>query len=131
VSSANIEALGDGRFRVSGVLDASSTPALLAAAEERFANEKSIEVDFAPVTESDSAGLALLIEWMRIARRQHQKLRFANVPAQVSALARISEVDDLLATAEHELDPNATSAELHAYSAPAPQTARAEPHHKR
>lgn len=130
MSSANLEALGNGRFRVSGVLDAATTPALLKEGLDRFAQEQSIDVDFAPVTESDSAGLALLIEWMRAARRQRQKLRFSNVPPQVAALARISEVDDLLATAEHELDPNATSAELHAYSA-APQAPRAEPHPKR
>ena len=131
MTTASLEALGNGRFRVSGVLDASTTAAVLSASQERFANEKSIDVDFSSVTESDSAGLALLIEWMRAARRQHQKLRFANVPQQVAALARISEVDDLLATAEHELDPNATSAELHAYSSVAPQAARAEPRHQR
>lgn len=131
MTTASLEALGEGRFRVSGVLDAATTPALLRESHDRFANEKSINVDFASVTESDSAGLALLIEWMRTARRQRQKLRFSNVPAQVAALARISEVDDLLATAEHELDPNATSAELHAYSAAQSEATRAEPLHKR
>jgi phospholipid transport system transporter-binding protein len=128
VTSSSLEALGGGRFRVSGVLDARTTPALLSESRDRFASEKSVEVDFAPVTESDSAGLALLIEWMRIARQQRQKLRFSNIPPQIAALARISEVDDLLATAEHELDPNATSAELHAYSAAShAQPVRAEP----
>ncbi len=129
--SATLEPVGAGRFRVSGVLDASTTPALLEQSRERFAHEKSVEVDFAQVTESDSAGMALLIEWMRLARRQGQKLRFSNIPAQIAALARISEVDDLLAGAEHELDPNATSAELHAYSAGTAQAPRAEPIRKR
>ncbi|HEU4655838.1 MAG TPA: STAS domain-containing protein [Steroidobacteraceae bacterium] len=129
--SATLEAVGTGRFRVSGVLDASTTPALLEQSKERFTHEKSVDVDFAQVTESDSAGMALLIEWMRLARRQGQKLRFSNIPAQIAALARISEVDDLLAGAEHELDPNATSAELHAYSAGTTQTPRAEPLRKR
>ncbi|HEU4603151.1 MAG TPA: STAS domain-containing protein [Steroidobacteraceae bacterium] len=129
--SATLEPVGAGRFRVSGVLDASTTPALLEQSRERFAHEKSVEVDFVQVTESDSAGMALLIEWMRLARRQGQKLRFSNIPAQIAALARISEVDDLLAGAEHELDPNATSAELHAYSAGTTQAPRAEPIRKR
>lgn len=131
MNTASLEALGDGRFRVSGVLDAATTPALLRESQERFADKKSIDVDFSPVTESDSAGLALLIEWMRTARRQGQKLRFTNVPPQVAALARISEVDDLLATAEHVLDPNATSAELHAYSAAQAEAIRVESQHKR
>jgi phospholipid transport system transporter-binding protein len=127
VTTATLEALGSGRFRVSGVLDASTTPALLSQSEQRFASERAIDIDFAQVTESDSAGLALLIEWLRSARRDKQKVRFANIPTQISALARISEVDDLLAGAEHEIDPNATSAELHAYSAGTDPIARVEP----
>jgi phospholipid transport system transporter-binding protein len=125
-----MEALGGGRFRVSGVLDAKTTPALLVASYQSFPKEKSIEVDFARVSESDSAGMALLIEWMRIARRQQQKLRFSNIPHQIAALARISEVEDLLATAERELDPNATSAELRAYAAEGAQN-RSDPVRKR
>jgi phospholipid transport system transporter-binding protein len=125
-----MEALGGGRFRVSGVLDAKTTPALLVASCESFPKEKSIEVDFSRVSESDSAGMALLIEWMRIARRQQQKLRFSNIPHQIAALARISEVEDLLATAERELDPNATSAELRAYAVEGAQN-KSEPIRKR
>jgi phospholipid transport system transporter-binding protein len=131
VSGANLEALGAGRFQVDGVLDARTTPALLEQSKERFAHEPTINVDFGRVTESDSAGLALLIEWMRIARRQGVKLHFENIPEQIAALARISEVEDLLAMAERELDPNATSAELHAMSAASNQKARAEPLRKR
>jgi phospholipid transport system transporter-binding protein len=133
VSGANLEALGAGRFRVSGVLDARTAPALLQQSKERFAHEQVIDVDFGPVTESDSAGLALLIEWMRIARRQRVKLHFENIPAQIAALARISEVEDLLAVTERELDPNASSAELRAASpsAGSAQNVRAEPLRKR
>jgi phospholipid transport system transporter-binding protein len=131
-NSSKLEALGSGRYRVSGVLDASTTPALLSESNSRFADEKIIDVDFAQVIESDSAGLALLIEWMRSARAQRKKVRFANIPDQIAALARISEVEDLLAGAERELDPNATSAELHAYSTgSSTQAARAEPLRKR
>lgn len=95
---ARLEALGAGRFRVSGVLDASTVVDVLAQSEERFANESSLSVDLGGVSEGDSAGLALLIEWLCSARRRGQRIEFANLPGQINALARISEVEDLLAT---------------------------------
>lgn len=96
LSRAKLESLGGGRFRVSGVLDATTAGDLLQQGTERFANQSRIEIDFAGVTESDSSGLALLIEWMRIVKDAKGGIHFVNPPGQVSALARISEVDDLL-----------------------------------
>mgnify|MGYP001046771011 CR=1 FL=1 len=93
---AQLEALGDGRFRIGGVLNAATVTHILSQSKERFQGLSPIETDFAAVTESDSAGLALLLEWLRLARKSGQQLHFDNVPEQIMALARISEVDDLL-----------------------------------
>lgn len=92
-----MEALGGGRFRVTGILDAATVVELLEQSLERFKGEPHICVDLGGVAEGDSAGLALLIEWLRIARQRDQRIQFTNVPAQINALARISEVEDLLA----------------------------------
>ncbi len=99
-SRARLESLGGGRFRVSGVLDASTAREVLEQSASRFTQSKEIDVDLGGVGESDSAGLALLIEWLRLARQGGQTIRFANVPAQVEALARISEVEDLIGSGE-------------------------------
>ena len=93
---ARLESLGAGRFRISGVLDASTAREMLEESDARFAQFKDLDVDLGGVGESDSAGLALLIEWLRVARQQQKQIRFANVPAQIEALARISEVEDLI-----------------------------------
>jgi len=100
VSRARFESLGNGRFRVSGVLDASTAREVLEQSESRFSQSKDIDIDLGGVGESDSAGLALLIEWLRIARHEEKSIRFANVPAQIEALARISEVEDLIGGGE-------------------------------
>jgi phospholipid transport system transporter-binding protein len=100
VSRARLESLGEGRFRVSGVLDASTAADVLEESEARFAQAPKIDIDLGGVGESDSAGLALLIEWLRVARQGGQTIRFANVPAQIEALARISEVVYLIGGAE-------------------------------
>jgi phospholipid transport system transporter-binding protein len=104
VSRARLESLGAGRFRVTGVLDATTAREVLEQSESRFAQSRDIDVDLGGVGESDSAGLALLIEWLRIARQGEKAIRFANVPAQIEALARISEVEDLLGGGERKAE---------------------------
>ena len=101
MSRARLESLGEGRFRVTGVLDASTAANVLEESEARFTQAPKIDVDLGGVGESDSAGLALLIEWLRMARQAGKEIRFANLPAQIEALARISEVEDLIG-APHE-----------------------------
>lgn len=98
MSTARFEAASEGRYRVAGVLDATTVPLLLRESEARIASASAsdVHIDLSGVTESDSAGLALLLEWLRIARQRKLAVHFANVPAQVAALARISEVEALL-----------------------------------
>lgn len=55
-----------------------------------------LTVDFAAVTAADSAGLAVCLVWLGMARRDGRELRFTNLPAHIRSLARISEVDSLL-----------------------------------
>ena len=95
MSVAKIESLGDGQFQVGGVLDATTVTAILKRSRDLFAAVKEIRMNLGGVTESDSSGLALLIEWLRLAQQRHQKITFSDVPQQIEALARISEVEDL------------------------------------
>ena len=97
---ARLESLGAGRFRVSGVLDASTAREVLEESEARFEQFAGLDIDLGGVGESDSAGLALLIEWLRLARQWQKEIRFENVSAQIEALARISEVEDLIGGSE-------------------------------
>lgn len=53
-------------------------------------------VDLAGVTSADSAGLAVLIEWLAAVNERGGTLRFESVPAQLVAIARISDLDGLL-----------------------------------
>ncbi len=56
-------------------------------------------VDCAGVSQADSAGLAVLLEWRRWTHLQGKHLQFANLPPQIKSLARLSEVSELLAEA--------------------------------
>ena len=46
MSSARLESLGEGRFRVSGVLDASTAGDVLEQSESSFSQASNIEVDW-------------------------------------------------------------------------------------
>jgi phospholipid transport system transporter-binding protein len=55
-----------------------------------------IVVDCAGVTRADSAGLAVLLDWLGWGRRRSRPVSLENLPASLLAIARISEVDGLL-----------------------------------
>ena len=60
------------------------------------ATEGGLEIDCGGVTVSDSAGLAVLLEWLALARRAHRSLHYTHLPEGLAALARISDVRELL-----------------------------------
>lgn len=95
MKGADIEPLGEGRYLVTGVLDATTVGPVLKRSALLFADSPTLHIDMAGVTESDSSGLALLIEWLRLAKQKRQQISFHNMPHQVDALARISEVEEL------------------------------------
>ena len=55
-----------------------------------------LEVDCSGVVAADSAGLAVLIDWMGFAAHAGRQLHYRNLPSALLSLARISEVDTLL-----------------------------------
>ena len=88
-----------GRAAVGGVLDFDTVGPLLAAGAAAIGAGEASVIDFAGVSAADSAGLALLIEWLSVARGADRKLRYVNLPQQLQQLARLSEVEELLPTA--------------------------------
>lgn len=55
-----------------------------------------LAVDCSAVTRADSAGLAVLLDWLAWARRKSRPVELQNLPQSLVAIARISEVDGLL-----------------------------------
>ena len=94
---ASFEVLGDERSRVVGSLDFATVSALLPVGSDAINRGQASVIDLNGVTSSDSSGLALLIEWMSVAKYARRTLRFENVPSQLYQLARLSEVEELLA----------------------------------
>lgn len=96
VHTAAFELQEGERSRVNGVLHFTTVTALLREGTEAIANGRAAVIDLAGVKDSDSSGLALLIEWLSIARASRHSLRYENIPVQLHQLARLSEVEELL-----------------------------------
>lgn len=56
-------------------------------------------IDCSAVTRADSAGLAVLLDWLAWGRRKSRPVTLEKLPASLVAIARISEVDELLTAA--------------------------------
>ena len=96
VESFAIAADGDARLKASGELSFATAAAALRAGLERMKRGGVWVVDLAAVTSGDSAGVAVLVEWLAAARQAGGSVRYENVPAQMLAIARISDLEDLL-----------------------------------
>jgi phospholipid transport system transporter-binding protein len=96
VLTADFVPEGGERARVNGVMHFTTVTALLRSGSEAIANGHTSIIDLAGVKDSDSSGLALLIEWLSIARAEKKNLRYENIPVQLHQLARLSDVEELL-----------------------------------
>jgi phospholipid transport system transporter-binding protein len=87
------------RLLLEGVVTAGTVPSLLDAGAAQLADGVDV-VDFAAVTEVDSAAVALALAWVRAAHASGRALRFANLPQPMTNLARLYAVDELLPPAQ-------------------------------
>jgi phospholipid transport system transporter-binding protein len=91
-------------LRVSGAVTVESVNALLTESATAFAADGSyadlsgsnLEMDLSGVTEADSSAIALLFEWMRRSRGRNANLVFTNMPANLTNLAALYGVVELI-----------------------------------
>ena len=83
-------------FYISGELTLATAKQVLKEADALFRNAATWNIDLAQVSRSDSAGLALLVAWMRQAKVANKAIRFYHIPAQMLAIAQASGLDDIL-----------------------------------
>ncbi len=90
---------GQGKCELSGSLTLESAPWLWKELETTGLLKQAREADLTGVTDSDSAGLALLLAWKAECRRNGQALAFHGVPARLRALGALTGAEVLLETA--------------------------------
>jgi phospholipid transport system transporter-binding protein len=87
----------DGVLAVRGALTFDTVPGLWGQSTDWLANTNGpATVDLSEVRRTDSAGLALLMEWLRRAAGRGQTVKFINIPEQVRSLIRVNGLSQAL-----------------------------------
>lgn len=101
MSLAKIEMTGDGTVQVSGELTFNTVTALKEQAEKLFTGKAGdLSIDLGGVNRADSAGLALLIEWLRWAHEHGVALHLHRMPEQMRTIAAASDLEPVLTLVE-------------------------------
>lgn len=88
--------LGGDHFALRGDVSFRTAESILRSSEKLFDGKESLELDLADVTRTDSAGLALLLEWLRRARAAGVEIHYSNIPEKIQAIAVTADISELL-----------------------------------
>jgi phospholipid transport system transporter-binding protein len=91
MSENGITARDNGVFEVTGQVTFQSVPQFLAHTDKWLhGGTGKVTIDMHGVTLADSAGLALLIEWLQLSRSAKREIVFTNMPDQMRDLIRVN-----------------------------------------
>lgn len=94
--------VSDHLWELSGELDMKSVALVLQQGGGILDGSAEVVVDLRGVGRIDSAGLGLLIEWVREAKRKARQIRFQNIPARMLPVAKVYGLEPLLPPAYFE-----------------------------
>jgi phospholipid transport system transporter-binding protein len=98
--NTSIAAAGAGKIALNGSLTVDAVARLLRDGRRLMAEAgQSVVIDLGGVERADSAGLALLVDWLAWAQQRGQKLEFTHMPTVLQALAGLSEIQSIFVAA--------------------------------
>lgn len=83
-------------FSLTGIIDFDNIMLLNEEACKLFPQYKNITVDLSGITRINSAGLALLLEWNRLALLVGRNLEIMGAPEILLKIAHLCEIDEIL-----------------------------------
>ena len=86
----------EGKVSLVGVLSFSSVNQALEMMQPFIESRQSLIIDLSGVERADSAGLALLVEWISRSQQRGVELSYCDIPQQMLAIARVSGLDSVL-----------------------------------
>ncbi|NBC48171.1 MAG: STAS domain-containing protein [Gammaproteobacteria bacterium] len=117
-TQATLAELGPDRYQLQGVLDLSAvarlakqTKRLFKSGQNRSATQpgRRIEIDLGGIERSNSAVIALLLDWVDQAAQQQIELVFKKWPQALERIAAFSNVDQLLGIETRQADDGGAS----------------------
>ncbi len=84
------------QYELSGELSFQSVPGLSGVFMPLVQGNDQLVIRLDQVSRADSAGVAMLLEWLRLAREHGKSLQFLDIPEQMLAIVRVSGLDGIL-----------------------------------
>ena len=95
-NSAELKRAGDGRLTLSGALDFDTVATLRPLLRRYLRPGEKISVNLKRVGHCNSAGLALLLQWVEDAQQQGSSIRFRNLPHSLTEIADLYNLNSLI-----------------------------------
>jgi len=95
VTYAKIHANADSLV-VSGELNFATVVSLWRDSLALLVSQTHLNFDLSGVTLSNSAGMALILEWIKYAKNHSKMIRFENIPAQLVSIISVSGLQSIL-----------------------------------
>jgi len=86
------------RLTVSGVLNFETVVTLWKQSLLLLAKYPHVDIDLSKVTASNSAGLALLVEWLKYGKQENKAITFSGMPPQLQSIAKVAGIDLILSS---------------------------------
>ena|SRR3990167_1390269 len=82
-----------GKFFISGNLDFFNVNLIYEKSVNELQRSPQLVFDFSEVRSSNSAGLALIIEWFKYAKKNKKEISFIHLPRNLLAIAKTAGID--------------------------------------
>lgn len=98
----------DDKFYISGYLDFSNVMFIYEKSLQEFKkiNCPVWEFDFSRLESSNSAGLALIIEWVRLAKQINKPIKFSSISQELMSIAKVMGLYQLIQAPEASIHSN-------------------------
>lgn len=97
--NATLRALGGARYALEGEVTANTVPGLWPQIVALAGKGDAVEVSCAGVGRADSAAVACLVEWARLARGAGGSLQVCDLPEVMKVIMDVSDLDGILSGA--------------------------------
>jgi len=85
----------DNQFFISGDLDFSNVMSLYNKSLLTAQRCSALQFDFSQLKSSDSSGLALIIEWIKLAKKSNKPISFSHLSADIMSIAKAAGIDGM------------------------------------
>lgn len=96
MTKTSLERVAPRQYRLIGPITIATVTRLYEDTALEFESGQTLELDLGAAARVDSAGIALLVEWSRMAARAGARMRIGGMPAQLERLVRVTGLNGVL-----------------------------------